>query len=183
MLTIYVSSCEIWDPKNRVFRTPKPQAITLEHSLVSVSKWESKWKKTFLVDERKTREETIDYIRCMTLTQNVDFYLYYCINREQMAQITSYISSSQTATDFGDKKRRRRNTDIFTSERIYYQMFSLGIPMECQKWHLSRLIALLRIFAEENQPQKKRSRNEIYKEYDQIEAANIAKLKAKGLLK
>lgn len=146
MLTITIPDLEMFDEQTNTFVYVKGQTITLEHSLVSVSKWESKWKIPFSTDTPKTPEQTRDYIRCMTITQNVNPLLYQNISPSMIEQIQNYIQDQQTATWFSDKdKGPAGNKRPVTSELIYYWMIESGIPMECQKWHLSRLLTLIEV--------------------------------------
>ena len=145
MLEITIKSCELFDEEKEEFITIPEQTIKLEHSLVSLSKWESKWCKPFLSKEDKSYEETIDYIKCMTLTQNVNPIIYGLIDRDSMKQITKYIEAPMTATTFYDDKNSKHSREIVTAELIYYWMISLQIPFECQKWHLNRLLTLIKV--------------------------------------
>ena len=167
MLTITVPDGEFWDEKNQEFINVKEQVLQLEHSLVSISKWESKWHKPFLNEKSKTDAEIIDYVRCMTLTQNVDINVYRNLTLDNIRQINLYINDSMTATTFSNNNQSKSKRLIITSELIYYWMISLNIPMECQKWHLSRLLTLIRVCNEKNNP-KKKSRAETLKEYARI---------------
>lgn len=161
MLRIHVPAQEEWDPVSETFITVKEQDLNLEHSLVSISKWEAKWHKAFLGKTPKTEEEVRDYIRCMTLTQNVNPDVYNCLPQEAYDQINSYIEDPATATTFFDDEKKSTNREVITSELIYYWMIALNIPFECQKWHLNRLLALVRICSIKNQPNKKMSKSEI----------------------
>lgn len=163
MLKIRIPSSEFFDERTNRFITIKGQEIQLEHSLVSVSKWESKWKKPFLGDKPKTREETVDYVRCMTITQNVDPSVYLGLSDQNIIDINAYIDDPMTATTFKNQSRKS-SRQIITSEIIYYWMISLEIPLECQKWHLNRLLTLIRVCDEKNQPGKKKSRKDIMAE-------------------
>lgn len=167
MLTITIPGGETFNESTNEFVYTKPKTITLEHSLVSISKWEEKWQKPYLVKGEHTYEESVDYIRCMTITQNVDPNLYYGLSKELFDQIQAYMNSSHTATWFSDEKRRpngpprgHRKNEVITSELIYYWMICLNIPFECQKWHINRLLTLIRVCNEKNNP-KKMSKNEI----------------------
>ncbi len=134
----------------------------MEHSLVSISKWESKWHKPFLTKDVKTIEETIDYIRCMTITQNVPPEVYGRIRNEHINQVNAYIEDPMTATWFREDNKRTRNRDVITNEReIYYWMITLGIPVNFEKWHLNRLLTLIHVCNEENKPNDKMSRGEL----------------------
>lgn len=149
MLTITVPSIELFDDATQTFTTTKEVTITLEHSLISLSKWESRWKKPFLKEnDTKTKEEVIDYIRCMTITQNVsdDTYFAIAVNSSICEEIQNYINDPMTATTFSNKNpHAAKSTQIVTSELIYYWMIQLNIPVEFQKWHLSRLLTLIKI--------------------------------------
>ena len=160
MLKISVPAVELYDDIRNEFIDIKGQTLTLEHSLVSISKWESKWKRPFFKDPPKTTEELQDYVRCMTLTQNVDPNVYRAIPEDVYTQITDYMNDSMTATWFSERNQRR-NTRIITSELIYCWMFQLGIPMECQKWHINRLMTLIRVCSEETREPQKMSRKDM----------------------
>ena len=162
--------------------TTKSQTLQLEHSLVSLSKWESKWKKPFLVKGQRTTEEIIDYVRCMTLTQNVDPNVYKALasTPQLMAEVSAYIDASMTATTFPKRGNRPSNHEIITSEIIYYWMVSYQIPFECQKWHLSRLLTLINVCNVKNAPQKKMSRQEIIARNRALNAARRKKLNTRG---
>lgn len=157
MLRIAVPiSPEGWDEVKQEFVEPKFQHLQLEHSLVSLSKWESKWCKPFFSKEEKTYEETADYVRCMTLTQNVKPEVYNCLSSENVAQINAYIEAPMTATTFVEEKDKKKiNGEIVTAEIIYYWMIALNIPFECQKWHLNKLLTLIRVCNKKNEPPKK----------------------------
>ncbi len=180
MLRIIVPAAELWDEINEEFIYKDEQALQLEHSLVSLSKWESKWCKPFLSKDEKTMEETIDYIRCMTLTQNVKPDVYECLSSENIQQVNKYIQAPMTATWFNDMGTGKRNSEQITSELIYYWMIALNIPFECQKWHLNRLFTLIRVCNIKNQPPKKRSRREIMSRNAALNAARCKQLNTSG---
>lgn len=183
MLQITVPPVEAWDDLHEKFIYTKEQTLRLEHSLVSISKWEAKWHKPFLTDEPKTNEEMLDYIKCMTITQNVDPNVYYCLSSSNKEDINKYIEDQHTATTiregFGTGKMYRRK-EIITSELIYYWMITLNIPMECQTWHLNRLLMLIRVCNAKNSPPKKRSQREIINEYAELNAARRKQWKTAG---
>lgn len=161
MLQINVKPMELYDEASNKFITVKGTTLQLEHSLVSVSKWEAKWHKPFLGKEQKTQEETIDYVRCMTLTQNVDRNVYMALTQSDFDVISDYIANPMTATWFSeDRTKGRPNREIVTAELIYFWMISLQIPFECQKWHLNRLMTLIRVCNAKNAPKKKMPRAE-----------------------
>lgn len=183
MLKITIPEIQLFDERTSEIITIKEQTLALEHSLVSLSKWESKWCKPFLTDDPKTQEESNDYIRCMTLTQNVDPTLYNYIPSTIVKEINEYIAKSQTATTFSEdisapKKPRRK--EIVTSEVIYFWMIQYNIPSEYQKWHLSRLLALIRVCQIKTQQPKKMSKGEIMRRNKSLNAARRAKLHTKG---
>ena len=166
MLKIVVPAQEFWNETTERFVYTKETTLQLEHSLVSISKWESKHHKPFLGDEKKTPEELMDYIKCMTITQNVDESVYNCLTKDNIDSIMKYIEDPMTATFFsGDNKRGPKR--IMTSELIYYYMFANQIDIKCEKWPLNRLITLIRIFGEESNP-KKRSKADTAKYYAKL---------------
>lgn len=180
MLQITIPGIELWDEEHEEFVSTKETTLRLEHSLVSLSKWESKWNKVFLDKKDKTREETIDYIRCMTITQNVDPNVYKYLSDKNIQEINNYISAPMTATYFSEDKTKSNNGEQVTSELIYYWMISLNIPMECQKWHLNRLLTLIKVCNIKNQPPKKMSKREIMSRNAALNAQRRAKLHTKG---
>lgn len=181
MLQITVPiSPEGWDAEKEEFIAPQTKVLQLEHSLVSLSKWESKWHKPFLAKNNKTLEETTDYIKCMTITQNVNPDIYEHLTKQNMDMIGEYIDDSMTATFFTEEKIRRANSEIITSELIYYWMIALNIPFECQKWHLNRLLTLIKVCNIKNQPQKKMSTRDRLSRNAALNAARRKQLNSKG---
>lgn len=180
MLQITIPSTEFWDEQKEEFVYTKEKTLQLEHSLVSISKWESKWNKSFLSSKEKTTEEIIDYIRCMTITQNVDPEIYTRLSNRTIQQIYDYINAPMTATVFSDTGRKGGNRDIITSELIYYWMIALNIPFECQKWHLNRLLTLIRVCEIKNAPPKKMSKRETMSRNAALNAARRKKYNTKG---
>lgn len=180
MLQITVPASEEWDEVNQEFVYIKEQTLQLEHSLLSLSKWESKWKKAFLTKQDKSFEEMMDYIKCMTLTQNVKPEVYQNLTNENIEEINDYISDSMTATYFSDDKTARPSREIVTSELIYYWMIALNIPVEFQKWHLNRLLTLIKVCNIKNQPPKKRSKREIMRQNAALNAARRKQLNTTG---
>ena len=180
MLTITIPESEEFDSEKGEFLYGKEITLTLEHSLVSISKWESKWHKPFLSKDEKTREEVIDYVRCMTLTQNIDPSNYRRLTPDNFKEIEEYINNPMTATWFNEKEKGKPNRDIITSELIYYWMVALQIPFECQKWHLNRLLTLIRICNIKNAPPKKMSKKDILSRNHSLNAARRAAAGSKG---
>ena len=178
MLTITIKANEMFDAStNRFLVNAKDQTLTLEHSLVSISKWESKWHKPFLSNNDKTLEESIDYVKCMTITQNVDPNIYKFLNKEHFEKINAYIEDPMTASWVNEVGGKKRSTETITSELIYYWMIALNIPVEFQKWHLNRLLMLIKICNAKNQPPKKMSKGEIMRRNRSL---NAARRKASG---
>lgn len=161
MLRITIPQQEFWDERKNEFVYTKEQTLSLEHSLVSLSKWESKWCKAFLSKNNKTYEETVDYIKCMTLTQNVDPKVYDWLTVENIEQVNSYIEAPMTATYLSEDKRGSTSRETVTAELIYYWMISYNIPVDFQKWHLNRLLTLIRVCDRKNNPPKKMSQREL----------------------
>ena len=179
--TITIPDIEAFDDESEKFVYVKGRTFVIEHSLVSISKWESKWKKPFITTKEKTIEELQDYVRCMTLTQNVDEEIYKYIPVPIMNEIIEYMNDPMTATWFSDvDKHNGRNGETITSELIYYWMTAANIPIECQKWHLNRLMTLIRIAGEKNQPPKKMSKNDILKQNKSLNAMRRARAKSRG---
>lgn len=180
MLRITIPPAELFDSSKQEFFYTKEQTLLLEHSLVSLSKWESKWCKPFLTKQKKTVEETIDYIRCMTITQNVDPTIYNYLTNKNIEQVNEYIDAPMTATWFSDEPAKKSNGEQVTSEIIYYWMIALNIPFECQKWHLNRLLTLIKVCNRKNSPPKKMSMSETISRQRQLNAERKKKLNTKG---
>lgn len=180
MLKITVPKTTLWDESRECFIPVKEQELQLEHSLVSISKWEAKHHKPFLSKDAKTNEESVDYIRCMTLTQNVDPNVYTALTAENMKAVEQYINDPMTATQVRKKTGRSSGNKMITSELIYYWMTALHIPFECQKWHLSRLLTLIEVTNIEGQPAKKMSQREIMQQNAELNAKRRQALKSKG---
>lgn len=179
MLKLTVPAIEMFNEKTQEFVYTDETTLILEHSLVSLSKWESKWNKPFLSKDDKTMEETIDYIKCMTITQNVDPLVYFRLTDDNIKTINDYIEAPMTATTFSNLNNNP-SREIVTSELIYYWMISLNIPMECQKWHLNRLLTLIRVCNVKNTPPKKMSRKDIMSRNAALNAARRKKYNSTG---
>lgn len=179
MLKIIVPGIEYYDERTNEFVYYKDQVLQLEHSLVSISKWESTWHKPFLSDKEKSPEEILDYVRCMTITQNVGPDVYLRLTEQNFLDINSYIENSMTATTFSNDKRSG-GREIITSEIIYYWMISFNIPFECQKWHLNRLLTLIKVCNIKNNPPKKMSKTEMMNRNRALNAARKQQLNTKG---
>lgn len=171
MLQLVIPAAEVYDEQNEEFITIDAHVLELEHSLVSLSKWESKWCKPFLTKEPKTYEETVDYIRCMTLTQNVDPLVYMFLSNEHIEQVNKYIEAPMTATTFSNQGKGRPSNEYITNELIYYWMVALTIPFECETWHLNHLLTLVQVCNLKNQPPKKMSRKAVLNQNAMINKA------------
>ena len=182
MLQITVPGVEMYDEVNNLFIYTKERTLQLEHSLVSLSKWESKWGKPFISKANdKTDEQIVDYIKCMTITQNVDPEVYQRLTKANYEEIEKYINAPMTATTFRKAVGGgRRSNEIITAEIIYYWMIALNIPMACEKWHLNRLLALVRVCNEKNSPGKKMSKREVVSQYASLNAARLQQFNSKG---
>lgn len=180
MLQIVIPKTERWDEETESFINVREQTLQLEHSLVSLSKWESKWCKPFLSNQEKTNEEIFDYIRCMTLTKNVEPETFLFLGNEQITQIKEYIEAPMTATTFSNQKKSGPNGEQITSELIYYWMIAMNIPLECQKWHLNRLLTLIRVCEIKNQSPKKMSKREVMSRNAALNAARKKQMNTRG---
>lgn len=180
MLQITIPGTELFDERTMKRVKTKTTTLQLEHSLVSLSKWESKWKKPYLNNTEITAEMSLDYVRCMTLTQNVDPDVYQHLTQENLEEIRAYIDDTMTATTFRETHRPGRN-QVITAEIIYYWMVTLGIPWNpCQKWHLNRLMTLIRVCDEKNTPKKKMSRRDALARQHSLNQARRAKYNTNG---
>jgi len=179
MLKLTTPSRELYDEKNEEFITLKGQTIQLEHSLISISKWESKWNKAFLGKQKKTSEESLDYIRCMIITPNVDENIIHTMDQECVDKVEAYISAPMTATVIGGQKKGA-NKDVITSEVIYYWMVAHNIPFECQKWHLNRLLTLVSVCNAKNSPPSKMSKKDLIERNRSLNEARKRQFNHKG---
>lgn len=180
MLELIVPATESYDPISETFFTTKEQTLKLEHSLLSISKWESKWEKPFFDKYTpKTVEESRDYVRCMTITQNVDPNVYYALTDDMYRKIMDYMDKPMTATWFS-KDNKPPSRKIITAEVVYYYMAALQIPFSCEKWHFNKLMTLIRVCNEENKPQKKMSQRAIMSKNHTLNMARRAKLGSTG---
>ena len=183
MLRIEVPGGELYNEQTGEFIKVSPQTLELEHSLLSISKWESKWHKPYFGLEQKTEEEAIDYLKCMSLHPIKDPLIFTCLTQENVIAIRSYMNDPMTATTFSKRSlevKHKKSAKFTTSEEIYYSMFSYGIPIECQKWHINRLTTLLHIFAIREAPPKKMSKKQTLAEYAALNAKRRAATGSKG---
>lgn len=186
MLEIIIPGREWFNERTEEFISTEDTPLKLEHSLISLSKWEMKWNKPFL-DYRteKSREESLDYIRCMTIGKEADPLTYSSIPATIMNHINAYMDAPMTATWFAKNSPggngRGMSREIITNEIIYYWMIRFRIPFECEKWHLNRLLTLIRVAnVKETGPEKKMSKREIMQRNAALNAQRRAKLNTKG---
>lgn len=180
MILIDIPASEHYDPVSEEFIEYPAQKIQLEHSLVAISKWESKWLRPFLGVGEKTNEEIYDYISCMvTDGVKVDVRTIRTLSQRNLDDITEYIKSPMTATTI-TQTNSKGVREIVTSELIYYWMISFNIPFECQYWHLNRLLTLVNICNVKNSPPKKVNRGEILDRNRELNAARKKALKTSG---
>lgn len=183
MLEITLPAIESWDEKREEFVTfKKPLTLQFEHSLISLSKWESKYCKPFLGRGNHTDAEILDYIKFMTLTQNVKDDVYERLIRTHGAieTIQRYIDAPMTATTFSDNGSSKGGREQITAELIYYWMIAFQIPFTCEKWHLNKLLTLVRVCEVKNRPQKKMKPQDVNARNAALNAERLKKLNAKG---
>lgn len=180
MLRLTIPAVEQWDEEKMEFISTKETTLQLEHSLVSLSKWESKWQKPFYSKVERTMDEIIDYVKCMTITKNVPDEVYMYMTRDNVNEVSAYIENPMTATTFSDQNAKKGSNEQITAEIIYYWMVSLQIPMECERWHLNRLITLIRVCSIKNAPPKKMSKQEIMNRNRSLNAARRQQFNTKG---
>lgn len=184
MLEIRIEKQRILDNNtNRIINIPET-TLQLEHSLISLKKWESKWHKAFLDKTNdKTKEEVLDYIRCMTINKGkIDSAIYYVLNSDDLEKVIKYIEDPMTASKFNDNLigASKNPGEYITNETIYYWMISLGIPVEFQKWHLSQLLTLIKFVSIKNAPKKKMSKKEAAQQRAILNAQRRAQYNTRG---
>jgi hypothetical protein len=179
MLVIRVGQTEDYDEATSQFIKTGGTALTLEHSLVSLSKWESKHEKPFLSPDEKSTEEVFSYVRCMIRGSEVPPEVFAQVSEANLEEINEYINAKMTATTFRDMPQRGR-PEIITAEVIYYWMVSFNIPFECEHWHLNRLFTLIRVCGVKNSKPKAMSRSEAAAQQRELNAMRRAQLGTKG---
>lgn len=180
MLEIIVPEAEYYNEATNEFISTSKCQLSLEHSLVSISKWEAAHCKPFFGRTEKTEEEVRDYVKCMTLNKGVDDKVYSCLSADNIKAIKDYIDAPMTATTFSNMQNQPPSRQIITSEVIYWSMIENGIPFECQKWHINRLLTLIRVCTIKNTPAKKMSKNDIWAMNSKLNASRRAAMHSKG---
>ena len=184
MIVIHVPALEYFNEKTETFEQHPAQRYKLEHSLLSISKWESKWHKPFIQQDQtkaKTLAEELDYIRCMAVGEPPDEKTLYAIPVDELQRVSDYINDSMTATWFNEKKNRpRQERRQITSEIIYYWMIRHSIPFECEKWHLNRLLTLIRVCNIEAGEKQKMDKKEAMAQRKAVNAARKRKYNTRG---
>lgn len=180
MLTITVPGIEFFDEENQEFIELEEMVLQLEHSLVALSKWESKWEKPFLTDDPKSNEEALSYIECMIVTPEFPPGVTSRLTDDNLEEINNYISAKMTATWFSETPKAARRREIITSELIYYWMTAFNISIECEKWHLSRLFTLIQVCNAKNETPKQRSYSEIASERRRLNEQRKRELGTRG---
>lgn len=181
MLKLVIDGGEYYNEVTETFETVDEFELELEHSLISLSKWESKHKKPFLSQTAKSNQETFSYIEAMIISpKSYPDDLFTRFDKSNLDTITEYIESTESATTFGSMPERRGRGETITSELIYYWMIAFNIPFECERWHLNRLFALIRICNIKTSKPKKMSRNEIAQRNRELNAKRKAELGTKG---
>lgn len=180
MLKIVIPESEHFNEATSEFVSLPEVALELEHSLVSLSKWESKWEKPFLGSKDRTTEETYGYLEAMSLNPDLPPGVFYRLSQKNLSEVNEYINAKMTATWFSEATNGPRNREVITSELIYYWMVALTIPFECETWHLNRLITLIKVCNKKNSPQKKMSAAELAQRNRQLNEERKKKYNTKG---
>jgi hypothetical protein len=180
MLTIIVPGVEMFDEQSQEFTTKGDVTLELEHSLVSLSKWESIYEKPFLGKDEKTTEEILNYVKLMTLTPDVPEDVWNKLTEGNILAINDYIEAKMTATWFSDPPGAPQSRDVITAELIYYWMIVFQIPFECENWHLNKLFTLIRVCNIKQAKPKKMSRSEIAARNRELNAQRRAQLGTRG---
>lgn len=180
MLKIILNGDEVYDEENSEFHIINGTELLMEHSLVSLSKWESKFEKPFLSKVEKTQEEMLGYIHCMILSPEIPIEALAGLSQQNILDINAYIEAKMTATWFSETQPKTRSSEIITSELIYYWMNRFEIPIECENWHLNRLFTLIKIHNLKSEKPKKMSREEAARRQRELNAQRRAQMGTSG---
>jgi hypothetical protein len=180
MLKLFVVGNEYFDDATQTFETVGSVEIELEHSLLSLSKWESKFKKPFLSQTSKTTDQVLAYVEAMIMTPDYPLDIIGRLDQKNLDAINAYIESTESATTFGSMPERRGRGEVITAELIYYWMVAFNIPFECERWHLNRLFALIRICNIKSSKPTKMSRHEVLTRNRELNAKRRAELNTSG---
>lgn len=180
MLNIIIKGAELFDEETNTFVTTEDVNLQLEHSLLSLSKWESKFAVPFLTDKDKTPEEILGYVLCMILNPDIDEKIIFRLSQGNLDDINKYINSPQSATTFGSMPQKGGRGEVITTELIYYWMIAFNIPFSCETWHINRLFSLIRICNIKNAPQKKMSKHELAARNRELNSQRKAQLNTAG---
>lgn len=180
MLTIEVLGQEHWDEELNEFVYPESFELTLEHSLVSLSKWEEEHEKPFMGKEQKSTEETLSYVYHMILTHGKSRQCVRLMTDENIQQVQEYIDKAATATWFAESMPEPKSNEVITTELIYYWMNTMNIPLEAQHWNFNRLLTLIKIHTTKNSQPKKMGKNEMMQRRREINERNKAKFNTRG---
>ena len=178
-LLVTVPAQEYYEEVSGKFITTEEYELEVEHSLISLAKWEAKWKKPFLSKKDKSTEETLDYIRCMTIKKSKDL-VYEKIPQSCVDQIISYIHDPMTATIFPQPDKKVTQKETITAELVYYWMIAFNVPFDCRKWHLNQLLTLINICSIKNQPPKKLSAKDKQNKLLEMQKLNNQRLAETG---
>lgn len=180
MLTLDIKGREYYDSdKEEFFKVPDTR-ITLEHSLISISKWESEFERPFMKDDVKSQDELLYYIKCMAVDCVVNDDILLSFSQNDYDTLKQYMAKNMTATTISNSNNNKRNRDIITSEVLYYRMIALQIPFECQYWHINRLLMLINVCSLKNEPGKKLNKADLANQNRAINAARRNKLGTSG---
>lgn len=180
MLKLIIKETELFNEVDSTFVTGDPVELVLEHSLVSLSKWESITQKAFLTKDGKTPADMRLYVEAMIISPNPPEDVVTRLSDDNMKAINDYIESAESATTFGSMPQPRGRGEIVTSELIYFWMITYSIPFECQHWHLNRLLTLIRVCNVKTSKQKPMSKHELIARNRDLNAKRKAELNTRG---